>query len=263
MRTTAAEDATGTGTDEEIREYYHSILPFYEAELEARGDEDFWTWAASEPAGCRVLEIGAGTGRATQFLARTAARVVAFDLAPEMIAVARRRFASQSHVSCLVADLRTLELAERFDLIAAVDDPFVHLTKKEDRERAFARAAGYLAPDGRFLLDAAWFPPERRRRAQTGGLVEEREGGGGLAVRELWQCDASRSCTTRFEYRVDGRLEAGASFPSRLWSLDELAERAQAAGLEITRTWGDFDRRPWDRSTSPRLIAEMRRVSPP
>src|SRR6266545_1587483 len=199
----------GAGTGAEIREYYHRVLPFYEAELKDRGDEDFWTWVASEPAGCRVLEVGAGTGRATRFLARTAARVVAFDLAPEMIAIARRRFAGQPHVSCLVADLRTLELAERFDLIAAVDDPFVHLTEEEDRKRAFDRAARHLAPGGRFLLDAAWFPPERRRAAQAGGLVEEREGDEGLAVRELWQCDASRSCTTRFEYRVDGRLEAG------------------------------------------------------
>lgn len=247
-----------TETDDEVREYYREILPFYEAELQDRGDEDFWVWAASEPAGCRVLEIGAGTGRATRFLARTAARVVAFDVAPEMLAVARLRCESLPHVTCLVADLRTLELAERFHLIAAVDDPFVHLTEEEDRSRAFARVAAHLAPGGRFLLDAAWFPPERRQAAQAGGQVEEREGAGGLGVRETWECDDDRSCTTRFEYRVDGRLATQASFPSRLWSLDELETQARAAGLEITQKWGDFDRRPWHRETSPRLIVEMR-----
>jgi len=260
MSTTAADDATRTRTGDEVREYYRRVLPFYEAELKDRGDEDFWTWAASEPAGCRVLEIGAGTGRATRFLARKAGRVVAFDLALEMIHIARSRFENQPQISCLVADLRTLELAERFDLIVAVDDPFVHLTEEEDRKRAFARAAEHLALDGRFLLDAAWLSPERRHTAQAGGLVEERKGDDGLAVREVWHCDGSRFCTTRFEYRVDGRLEAGASFPSRLWSLDELEERTRAAGLEITHTWGDFDRRPWDRATSPRLIVEMRRA---
>ena len=254
----AAEDETRTSADHEIREYYHRILSFYEAELKDRGDEDFWIWAGSEPAGCRVLEIGAGTGRATQFLARKAGRVVAFDLSPEMIAVARRRCENQPHVSCLVADMRTLKLADRFDLIVAVDDPFVHLTEEEDRQRAFSCVAEHLALDGRFLLDAAWVPPERRHTAQGGGVVEEREAGDGLAVREIWHCDDSRLCTTRFEYRVAGRLEAEASFPSRLWSLDELADRSCAAGLEITHTWGDFDRRPWDRATSPRLIAEMR-----
>lgn len=259
MTTKPAESGIETSADDQIREYYHRVLPFYETELKGRGDEELWVWAASEPAGCRVLEIGAGTGRATRFLARTAGRVVAFDLSLEMTVVARRHFAEQPHVSFLVADLRTLQLAERFDLIAAVDDPFVHLTKDEDRERAFARVAEHLASNGCFLLDAAWLSPERRHTAEEGGLVEERGEEGGLSVREVWRCDAgSRLCTTRFEYRVDGRLEAKASFPSRLWSLAEIRARCRAAGLEITRLWGDYDRRPWDRATSSRLIAEMR-----
>jgi SAM-dependent methyltransferase len=250
---------TPTSSADEVREYYHRVLPFYEAELKDRGDGAFWAWAASEPAGCRVLEVGAGTGRATRFLARTAGRVVAFDLTLEMIAVARRRFAGSSHVSVLVADLRSLRLEERFDLIAAVDDPFVHLTEDADRDRGFAAVAEHLAPDGRFLLDAAWLPPERRHQAEADGLVEDQEAAGGLAVRETWRCEPeSRLCTTRFEYRIEGQLEAKASFAARLWSLGEMEERCRAAGLTITQTWGDYDRRPWDRESSPRLIVEMR-----
>ena len=214
----------------------------------------------AEPAGCRVLEPGSGTGRATAFLARTAGRVVSFDLTPEMVVVARRRSAANPRVSVLVADLRDVRLAARFDLVAAVDDPFVHLTKDSDRERAFATIAEHLAPGGRFLLDAAWFPPELRHTAEENGLVTDREADGGLTVREAWSCEAeSRLCTTRFEYRIDGRLEAKASFPARLWSLEELEGRAHAASLAITCKWGDYDRRPWDRGTSPRLITEMRR----
>jgi SAM-dependent methyltransferase len=262
MSTTPAENDTAISTDDQVREYYHRVLPFYDTELKDRGDEALWVWAASEPACCRVLEIGAGTGRATGFLARQAGRVVAFDLSLEMIAVARRLLAKRPNVSFLMADLRTLQLAERFDLIAAVDDPFVHLIKDEDRKRAFAVVAEHLAPHGRFLLDAAWLPPERRHTAEEGGLVEEREVEGGLSVREVRRCEAgSRLCTSRFEYRVDGRLEAKASFPSRLWSLAEIRERCRAASLEITRLWGDYDRRPWDRATSSRLIAEMRRMA--
>jgi SAM-dependent methyltransferase len=259
MDTAAADDESGARLGDGVREYYHCVLPFYDAELKDRGDETFWAWAASEPAGCRVLEIGAGTGRATRSLARTAGHVVAFDITPEMIAVARRRFEKHSRVSFLVADLRTLKLAQRFDLIVAVDDPFVHLTEDEEREHAFAGVAEHLASQGRFLLDAAWLSPARRQAAQAEGLVEERETDGGLAVREIWRCGAgTRLCTTRFEYRLDGRLAAKASFPSRLWSLDELRDRCRTAGLEITQMWGGFDHRPWDRKTSPRLIAEMR-----
>jgi SAM-dependent methyltransferase len=224
-----------------------------------------------------VLELGAGTGRATAFLARSAARVVAFDLSLEMVAIARRKLAGQSHVTLFVADLRDLALDDRFDLrfelrfdlrfdlVVAVDDPFSHLTGDDDRARAFAAAARHLAPGGRFLLDAAWLSPRAREKAAgPEGLVRERAtgkgpGGEGLVVRQVWRCDPeSRVCTARFEYRIGNRTAEEASFPARLWSLGELRRRARANGLAITALWGGYDRRPWMRSTSSRLIAELR-----
>src|SRR6476661_1902991 len=245
----------------EVRDYYRQILPFYEQELADRGDGELWAWAASAPPGCRVLELGAGTGRATAALARTAGQVVALELAPEMIARARQRLGGSSHVWLVAADMRQAALKPRFDLVVAVDDPFVHLTEEGDRERAFATAAGHLVPGGRFLLDAAWFSPDQRHAAGgPGGLVKTNSSRGGLEVRETWHCDpTARLCTARYEYFVQGRKVQEAAFPARLWSREELERRARAAGLQITHLWGDYDRRPWDRATSPRLIAELRR----
>lgn len=246
----------------DVQDYYRRVLPFYEAELADRGDGPFWTWAAESAPGGLVLELGAGSGRATAFLARSARRVVAFDLAPEMVAVARQRLAEASNVSLLVADMREAPLRDRFGLVVAVDDPFVHLTEDEDRQRAFATAARRLIPEGRFILDMAWFPPERREQAESpGGLVMERSGKNGLQVRETWCCEAgTRTCTAGFEYSRGGEKIGGAEFPARLWSVEELESRAAEAGLEIARLWGDYDRRPWARETSERLIAEMRRL---
>jgi SAM-dependent methyltransferase len=245
----------------EVRDYYHRDLPFYDLELADRGDGGLWAWAASTPPGCRVLELGAGTGRATASLARTAGRVVALELAPEMIAVARRKLAGLANVRFVAADMRESPLRSSFDLVAAIDDPFVHLTADGDRERAFSTAARHLVPGGRFLLDAAWFSPDQRHAAgNPEGLIKENPGRDGLAVRETWRCDpTARLCTASYEYFVQGRRVREASFPARLWSREELEHRARAAGLQNAHHWGDYDRRPWDRTTSPRLIAELRR----
>ena len=244
----------------EVRDYYRRILPFYDAELRGRGDEGFWVRMASEPPGCRVLELGAGTGRATKILARKAGRVVASELVPEMIAEARRKVGELPNVQLLIADMRELSLRERFDLVVAVDDPFVHLIGDDDRDRAFRAAARHLATGGRFVLDAAWFPPEDREDAADGLVKEHAADDGRLCVREIWHCDPeTRLCSTRFEYRQAGELVEQASFPGRLWSIDELEGRARSAGIRISRLWGDYDLRPWDRGSSPRLIAEMRR----
>lgn len=246
----------------EVQDYYHRILPFFEAELRGRGDDAFWSRMAEGPPGCRVLELGAGTGRATAFLARSAARVVASDVSPELIAVARRRLAGLPHVRLLVADMRELSLQESFDLVAAVDDPFVHLLEDQDRDRALKVVAEHLAPGGRFVLDAAWFPPEDREDAADGLVKERAAQNGRLRVREVWLCDPeTRLCTARFEYRLGGRKAAEASFTGRLWSVEELETRARTAGLRLSRLWGDYDLRAWDRGSSPRLIAEMRKTA--
>jgi SAM-dependent methyltransferase len=249
-----------TDTVEDVRDYYRRILPYFEQELADRGDEAFWEWAAGTPARARILEVGAGTGRATEILARRAARVVAFDLSPELIAVARERLKDAAHVALLVADLRDFQFRERFDLIVAVDDPLVHLARGSERDGALRNVALHLAPGGRFLLDAAWFPPEKRHAAAgPDGLVQERRASRGLTVREVWHCHPrTRRCKARFEYEVRGEPTARASFPARLWSVEELKRRARAAGLQVTALWGDYDRRPWQRGTSPRLIAELR-----
>jgi SAM-dependent methyltransferase len=247
-------------TSSTVRSYYRRVLPFYDLELADRGDEELWTWAASAPAGCRVLDLGAGSGRATAFLARSAGFVVALDLAPEMIAVARKRLAGAANVVLAVADMREIELRVRFDLVAAVDDPFVHLVEDEDRQRAFATAARHLAPDGRFILDAAWFSPDQRWSAGgEGGLVKEHSGEDGLEVRETWHCDPrARLCTASYAYSRQGETVERASFPARLWSREELEHRAAVAGLRVTHLWGDYDCRPWHRATSSRMIAELR-----
>jgi SAM-dependent methyltransferase len=246
----------------EVRGYYRRIAPYLDLELADRGDLGFWEWTASEPAGCRVLELGAGTGRATLFLARAAARVFACDLSPELVAIARERLGGLENVSLFVADMRRLCLAARFDLVVAVDDPFAHLLLGGERDRALRAAAAHLAPGGRLVLDAAWFSPHRRELAsRPEGLVTERFRGGGagqLRVREEVRCDTGRICHSRIEYRRAGAPPVAATFRSRLWSLAEIGRRCHAAGLEVVSLWGGYDRRPFQRLSSSRLIVEAR-----
>jgi len=57
-----------------------------------------------------VLEIGAGTGRLTEALARSARRVVAIELDPEFVAGLRRRFRARADVDVVEADFLLLPL---------------------------------------------------------------------------------------------------------------------------------------------------------
>jgi SAM-dependent methyltransferase len=96
----------------------------------------------------RVLEIGCGPGRHALLLARRAARVEAFDIAPQMIEQARLNAAEagQGNVGFQVldwaaADLRRLGWEKSFDLVMASRTPAVN--DRAALEKMMAASRGY------------------------------------------------------------------------------------------------------------------------
>lgn len=241
------------GREEEVRRYYRTVSRFIDRERLARPDRELWRRLAAEHAGGWGLDLGCGTGRVTLELAGSLAGVVGVDLSPEMIGRARRRLRG-ARAWLVVADMRSLTLARRFDLITAANDPFAHLSGDRERDRTLAVVAAHLAAGGRFVLDAHWFRPDRLEQAlsEPGLVVEHR--GRGLDVRESWRCDREGGCSARYEYRRAGELVGEAEFRSRHWSIEEVRSRFARAGLEITALWGDFSRSPWHPETSRHLV---------
>lgn len=98
-----------------------------------------------------ILDIGTGTGAFLPQLARLApdARVVAVDLAPEMLRRARSRGRTGMPCCFLRADAEHLPLmASTFDLVTC-HDSFAHLEDRAGALRGFARV---LRPGGRLLI---------------------------------------------------------------------------------------------------------------
>ncbi len=241
------------GGQGEVLSYYRTVSRFIDRERLDRSDGELWRRLAGEHAGGWGLDLGCGTGRVTRELAGPLARVVGVDLSPEMIAHARRHLQG-ARAWLVIADMRDLALARRFDLIAAANDPFAHLSGDRERDRTLAVVAEHLAAGGRFVLEAHWFRPDRLEQAlsERGLVVEHR--GEGLDVRERWRCDGEGACSARYEYRRAGRLLGEAEFHSRYWSIDEVRRRFARAGLEIAALWGDFARSPWRPETSRHLV---------
>ena len=74
------------------------------------------------PSNCHdVVEIGCGTGGFARRLAERSERVLALDLSPEMIRLARERSAQFANIDFQLADVREWPLpAESFDCIATI-----------------------------------------------------------------------------------------------------------------------------------------------
>ncbi|MBV9068387.1 MAG: class I SAM-dependent methyltransferase [Acidobacteria bacterium] len=232
--------------DAEVRRYYEAILAYYDQSLADRGDLPFWNAMAARWKPKRILELGCGTGRVTEVLARHA-QVTAADLLVEMLRLACRRAPAASFVA---ADLRQFAFAQRFDLIVLADDPMAHLVSLDDRASALRLMASHLTPDGRVVIEGLF-------RREPGSWQQRR---GNLIVDESWKTTGDPSVwNAHYHYETNGSA-VDASSVLRSWSPADL-ELVATCGLEIESMWGDFDERPFAAATSNRLILAAKLTS--
>jgi len=91
------------------------------------------------PPRCELaLDIGCGTGEFTRLLAARSRRVLALDLSPEMIRVAREGSAERANIDYHVADVMQFPLEEgAYDCIASIATwhhlPFAEIARKARR----------------------------------------------------------------------------------------------------------------------------------
>ncbi|MGR3570445.1 class I SAM-dependent DNA methyltransferase [Brevirhabdus sp.] len=151
---------------ESTRAVYDAGAEAYDAQRSRSLFEARWLarFAACLPAGGQVLDLGCGAGEpiARWFLAE-GFRLTGVDVAPAMLDIARRRW---PEVDWHEADMRRLDLGQRFDGIVAWDSLF-HLTA-EDQRHMISRIADHLRPGGTLLATVG------PSAAETKGMVADR-----------------------------------------------------------------------------------------
>jgi SAM-dependent methyltransferase len=123
-------------TFDEVAELYDRARPGYRPEI----FDDLAALAGLGPHS-RVLEIGCGTGQATVPLAERGCSIVAVEIGPQMVAVARRNLARFPRVEVVHAAFESWPLpSEPFDLVLSATafhwiDPGVRVSKSADALR--------------------------------------------------------------------------------------------------------------------------------
>lgn len=124
---------------DEVADLYDRVRPGYPSVL----IDDAIALAAIGPS-ARVLEIGSGTGKATEAFVRRGLRVVGVEPGASLARVARRRFAGTNSVAIVERSFEAWPLEpEAFDLVAVAQA--FHWLSPEIR---FIKAAAALRPGG-------------------------------------------------------------------------------------------------------------------
>ena len=102
----------------------------------------------------RILELCCGTGRLTLPIAKDGYDISGVDNTSSMLEQAKVKASEAGlEVEFIEADIRTLELPEKYDLIFIPFNSIHHLYKNEDLFKAFNVVKNHLKEGGLFLLD--------------------------------------------------------------------------------------------------------------
>lgn len=128
------------------REGYDQWSQTYDLDLNSTvfADEEAFPPRWSGLSGKRVLEIGCGTGRHTQRLARLGNDVTALDLSPGMLAVARAK-PGLERVRFVESDVFQFRPDAPYDAVICA----LVIEHVQDLARFFERVAAFLAPGAR------------------------------------------------------------------------------------------------------------------
>jgi SAM-dependent methyltransferase len=176
---------------------------------------------AAVPAGCAILELGAGAGRLTRPLLELGHEIVAVDNSPEMLA----------HIQgadTVLGAIETLALERRFPAVVLASN-FVNHPNDGERRAFLATCARHVLPDGQVLLEG--FP----RDWEPGGEWSEH---GPVRLRLRRWSRSGTLVSGEMEYVVDGERLVHA-FESKLLTDDELDADLAAVGLRRTRELDD------------------------
>lgn len=208
-----------------------------------------------------ILDLACGTGNVSEILTKEGCRVVGVDIAPGMIAEARRKAVERGlPILYYVQDAAELELpSQDFDLCISLFDSLNYIIEPARLALAMQRVYAHLKPGALFIFDLNTdFALINHFFDQDNLKQDER-------LRYDWDSEyfpETRLCRVHmgFWYRTENGLDR--TFEETHWQFayrtDEILAMLDAAGFQEVRTYQAYTLRPPHR-TSDRIFYVARK----
>jgi SAM-dependent methyltransferase len=114
-----------------------------------------------------ILDLGCGTGRHAQLLAKKGFEVTGLDRSEQMLATARAAASNGHALEFLQGDLRDARLGREFDVVVSLFHVMSYQTTNADLKAAFTTVREHLKHGGLFLFDCWYGPAVLTQRPQV------------------------------------------------------------------------------------------------
>ena len=209
-------------TDYKVGDFIYDA-DIYDGLNKSLSDLEFYKKWLPKNKDAKILELCCGTGRLTIPIAKDGYDITGVDYTLSMLERAKEKaFQTGLKIDFIKADIRELNLEEKFDLIFIPFNSIHHLYKNEDLFDALKVVRNHLKEKGLFLLDC--FNPniqyivENERKQHVIAEYTMNDGRRVLIKQSMHDESASQVNRIKWLYFIDGKFHSVQNMDMRLSS---------------------------------------------
>lgn len=194
----------------------------------------------------KILELCCGTGRLTLPIAQDGYNICSVDYTSSMLEQAKIKASEAGlDINFIEADIRALNLPEKFDLIFIPFNSIRHLYKNEDLFKALRGVKNHLKEDGLFLLDC--FNPNiqyivdgenEQKEIAAYTTIDGRE----VLIKQIMIYEnKSQINLIKWHYFINGEFNSIQDLDMRMFFPQELNSYLKWAGFNVIHKFGSFE----------------------
>ena len=194
----------------------------------------------------KILELCCGTGRLTLPIAKDGYNICGVDYTPSMLEQAKVKASEAGlEINFIEADIRTLNLHEKFDLIFIPFNSIHHLYKNEDLFKALESVKNHLKEGGLLLLDC--FNPniqyivEGEKEQKVIAEYVTSDGRDVLIKQTMHYESATQVNRIEWHYIINGKFHSIQNLDMRLFFPQELDSYLECTGFNVIHKFGSFE----------------------
>lgn len=193
----------------------------------------------------RILELCCGTGRLTLPIARDGYNISGVDYTSSMLKQAKAKASEAGlEINFIEADIRTLDLQEKYDLIFIPFNSIHHLYKNEDLFKAFNVVKNHIKDGGLFLLDC--FNPNiqyivESEKEQKEIAAYTTDDGREVLIKQAMRYENKTQINRiKWHYFINGEFNSIQNLDMRMFFPQELDSYLEWSGFNIIHKYGGF-----------------------
>ena len=214
-------------------------------------DLEFYKRWLPKKKNTQILELCCGTGRLTLPIAKNGYNICGVDYTSSMLEKAKvKAHEAELEIEFIEADIRTLNLPEKYDFIFIPFNSIHHLYKNKDLFKTLKAVKKHLKEGGLFLFDCfnpnIQFIVEGEKKQKTISEYTTKDGRDIIIKEIMYYENKTQINRIAWHYYINGKFNSIQNFDMRLFFPQELDSYLEWNDFTIIHKFGDFDEVPFN-----------------